>query len=190
MWHIYIASKIPNIIIYSWYAHIWHEIHIFQLAIKCAWWVISKCAHIIRHETMYVFQSVQSDILCLFYMKRWICTIKKVSPLHLFSMKFALTFQRTLHLFHCWNLHVFFDEIRASFCRDEICVSFFVEFFTCFLMKFSFVGFKKFRFLAITLKNMWDMGMNPSVKMERIELSIQLWGLYGASTRSDQGILI
>ena len=37
---------------------------------------------------------------------------------------------------------------------------------------------------------MRDMRMNPSVKMERIELSIQFWGLYGASTRSDQGILI
>ena len=57
-------------------------------------------------------------------------------------------------------------------------------------MKFSFVGFKKFRFLAIIHKNLRDMGMNPSVKMERIELSIQLWGLYGAPTRSDQGILM
>ena len=110
--------------------------------------------------------------------------------LHLFSMEFVLTFQRTLHLFRRWNLHVFFVEIRASFLRDEICVSFFVEFFTSFLMKFSFVGFKKLRFLAIILKNMRDMRMNPSVKLERIELSIQLWGLYGASTRSDPGILI
>ena len=76
--------------------------------------------------------------------------------LHLFSMEFALTFQRNLHLFRRWNLHVFFGEIRASFCCDEICVSFFDEFFTCFLMKFSFVGFKKFRFLAIILKNMRD----------------------------------
>ena len=84
---------------------------------------------------------------------------------------------------------MFFDEIRASFCRVETCVSFFDEFCTCFL-KFSFVGFKKFRFLVIIHKNMRDMGMNPSVKMERIELSIQLWSLFEASTRSDQGILI
>ena len=65
-----------------------------------------------------------------------------------------------------------------------------MKFAFLFSMKFSFVGFKKFRFLAIIHKNMRDMGMNPSVKMERIELSIRLWGLFGASTRSDQGILI
>ena len=81
-------------------------------------------------------------------------------------------------------------KIEPVFLRDEICVSFFIDFFNCFLMKFSFVGFMTFRFLAIILKNMRDMGMNPSVKMERIKLSIQFWGLFRASTRSDQGILI
>ena len=39
------------------------------------------------------------------------------SELHLLSMKVALTCQR--------NLHMFVDEIRASFCRDDISVSFF-----------------------------------------------------------------
>ena len=38
-----------------------------------------------------------------------------------------------------------------------------------------------FQFLAILFKR--DMWMNPSVEMERIELSIQLWGLFVASTR-------
>ena len=67
---------------------------------------------------------------------------------------------------------------------------FFDEFFTFFSTKFSFVGFMKFQFFAIIYKNVRDMGMNPSVKMKRIELSKQLWGPWGASTRSDQGILI
>ena len=49
----------------------------FHFVIKCAWWVISKCAYIIRHETMYTFQSVQSEFLYMLSTNRWIVTIKK-----------------------------------------------------------------------------------------------------------------
>ena len=65
--------------------------------------------------------------------------------LYLFSMEFALTFQRNLHFVSSLKFARVFGEIRASCFPDEICVSFFDEFLTCFSMKFSFVGFKKFR---------------------------------------------
>ena len=41
-----IASKNGSIIILFWYADIWHKFHIFQRALICAWWVISKSAMI------------------------------------------------------------------------------------------------------------------------------------------------
>ena len=37
----------------------------------------------------------------------------------------------------------------------------------------SFVGFMKYRFLAIISKNMQVMGTNPKGKRERIEVSVQ-----------------
>ena len=79
-----LTSKIWILQQFFWYAHIWHEFHIFQVPVKCAWWVISKCAHIIRYQAMYISQIVASEFFWMFYMKRWIFTKQKVSPLLLY----------------------------------------------------------------------------------------------------------
>ena len=76
VWNISIASEIPNIWIQFWYAHIWHEIHIFQLALKCAWLVISNVGHIIRYQETYIFQRALSNFSHILSLKRWIVTIK------------------------------------------------------------------------------------------------------------------
>ena len=57
--HIDIVRKNPNLMIYFWYAHTWHEIRIFQETVICAWWVISNRLYIIRDEKV-LFESLEN----------------------------------------------------------------------------------------------------------------------------------
>ena len=67
-----IESKNGSIMILFWYADIWHEIHIFQGVLICAWWVISKSAHINWYATGYMSSLMPSELSHMFYMKIWI----------------------------------------------------------------------------------------------------------------------
>ena len=80
---IVITYKNLKIIIFSWYAHIWHTIHNFELAVKCAWWVISKSAYIFRHEIVHTFLCALSNFPHMLYLNRCIFTIKKFPPFEL-----------------------------------------------------------------------------------------------------------
>ena len=75
--HNCIDFKNPKIIMFFGYAHIWHEIHIFQPRLICAWWVISKLLHIFHGSIAHMFRSVQSEFSYILYLKRWMGTIKK-----------------------------------------------------------------------------------------------------------------
>ena len=80
LWHICIASKVWNIMKLFWYADIWHEIRIFYLLAKCAWWVISKWAYNFQCLMMYNFYGAASEFFCMFQLKRSICTDWKFCP--------------------------------------------------------------------------------------------------------------
>ena len=80
LWHICIASKVWNIKKLFWFADIWHRIHVFYLLVKCAWWVISKWAHVFRSMMMYNFYGAASEFSHVLYLKHWICTDSKFCP--------------------------------------------------------------------------------------------------------------
>ena len=52
------------------------QIHIFQVPVICAWWAISKGLFIIRVEKLCRFRWVSSEFFCMFYLNRWIITIR------------------------------------------------------------------------------------------------------------------
>ena len=136
--------------------------HIFQKWTKCEQAVLSRKKKWTRQN--WQIRACFSKNFTLFLSLKFafiLCFSRKFALIFdgicaYFSKKFALVSSLKFVRVFRWNLRFLF--------RDEICVSFFDEFFTYFLITFSFVGFKKFRFLAIIHKNMRDMGMNPSVK--------------------------
>ena len=88
--HINIALKNPKMILISWYAHIWHKIHIFHLPVKCAWWVISNQAPKFRHATLYMFQCVLTELLCILYLRCCFFTTQNFSPFEFWKSVFLV----------------------------------------------------------------------------------------------------
>ena len=91
-----IASKNGSIIILFWFADIWHKIHIFQGVLICAWWVISKSAHINWYATGYMSSLMPSELSHMLYMKSRIPPQKK-------SCSFAL-FERYINSIICYSI--------------------------------------------------------------------------------------
>ena len=93
VWTISIDIENLNFTIFFWYAHIWHEFHIFQGPVKCAWWVISKCAYIIRYQAMHISQIVASEFLYMFHLSKFQMFFGKVENQSRFRGEGVLSYQ-------------------------------------------------------------------------------------------------
>ena len=118
---IYIAWKNPNMRKISWYAHIWHKISIFQLAVKRTLCVISNLFHFffssseIAHVSMGAIRILVHALFesLLLYYKKFLPFVRKTTFANFRPKLLKIDRKGKLNFIFAfsWGLWIFFNLI-------------------------------------------------------------------------------